>query len=1130
VVAGGAGGGAGNTGTNRTRSGGGGGAGGFLTGSIGLSATQTYTVTVGAGGTGGPDDNTLGGNGGNSVFSSITSTGGGGGGSSATENAAAGGSGGGASTTGAGGTGTVGQGNAGANGGPNSGSFYGGGGGGAGSAGSSTSGGSASTSSISGSSVSYAQGGDGGTSSGRGSSSSLIGGGGGGGGYNSSSRTGANGNGGIVIISYPAPQQFGGGVVTTSGSNVIHTFNTSGTLTPLSSLSANYLVVAGGAGGGDGRGGGGGAGGMRTYTGLTIDTNSIYLVTVGAGGAGASTTSTKGASGGDSFFSTITSTGGGGGGSEASQNGNAGGSGGGGSTNGYGGTQGFGGAGNTPSTSPVQGYAGGDSLGTGFNPLNSGAGGGGAGGVGATVNAQSTGGNGGVGATWSVNGVTYAGGGGGGAFSTSYAGGTGGSGIGGAGAGSVQGATPGNGTANTGSGGGGSSAASGGAGGTGGSGVVIISYAGSTQQMAGGTVTISGGNVIHTFTSSGYLTPIKYVNNSLRFRSSASAYLTRTFGTPTNNTKWTWSGWIKRGKVTDYQRIIGVGTDASGINQGALYFDTSSQIGFFQGDGSGSTEAYLLTNAVYRDPAAWYHISFVYDSANTTSANRLLLYVNGVQVTSFASSTYPSSSLASKINVNAVNHAIGVLPTSSSNYFDGYMTEINFVDGQALTPNSFGTFNSYGVWQPITYGGSYGTNGFYLPFTKNTASYAGYFGGSGYSIVTTATQIVPATGDFTIEAMINFASLASYPIVAAQGTSGTSGRFEFFVSSTGYISAGTDSGSVTSAAGVILTNQWYYVALTRSGSNSILYVNGKQVATSSTSFATVQNTTFKIGVDWGGDYISSGYVSNVRVSNTIRTISPATAPTTNFTNDANTVLLTLQGATIVDNSSNAYTLTNNGPVTMGQTYPFAYNIFNDAGPAGNNWTPNNISGVTGTTQDYMNDVPTLTSATAANYAIYNPLAKGYSVTISDGNLKYSSNGPSGSNGLISMYISSGMKTYFEVTCGAAALYRNVDFGSAGVTYTGDGGVISGGTGGSGTFATWTTGDVIAFACDYTAGTIACYKNNTLQTTITGATNTSPWSINPSQAVGLGEFYFNAGQRPFTYTPPSGFVGLNTYNM
>jgi hypothetical protein len=74
--------------------------------------------------------------------------------------------------------------------------------------------------------------------------------------------------------------------------------------------------------------------------------------------------------------------------------------------------------------------------------------------------------------------------------------------------------------------------------------------------MAGGTVTITGGNVIHTFTSSGYLTPIKYVNNSLRFRSSASAYLNRTPATASNRKTFTWSSWVKRGVLGTYSSFF----------------------------------------------------------------------------------------------------------------------------------------------------------------------------------------------------------------------------------------------------------------------------------------------------------------------------------------------------------------------------------------------------------------------------------------------------------------------------------------------------------------------------------------------------------------------------------------------
>ena len=271
-------------------------------------------------------------------------------------------------------------------------------------------------------------------------------------------------------------------------------------------------------------------------------------------------------------------------------------------------------------------------------------------------------------------------------------------------AGGNSGNTVTSGSANTGNGGGGSGNASSGAGG---SGIVIISYAGSTQLMAGGTVTISGGNVIHTFTTSGYLTPIKYVNNSLRFRSSASAYLSRTPTVASNQKTWTWSAWVKRGSLGTQQSLF-----ATSSQNFSIFFGSGNDLRVWTNGGNGS----IYTNAVYRDPAAWYHIVL----QSSTVSPYFQLYVNGSQVTSFSydnRTTYPG---ASNTEVDsAVAHYISGY---TGYYFDGYMSEINFIDGQALAPTAFGTFNSYGVWQPITYGGSYGTNGFYLPFTNTTST------------------------------------------------------------------------------------------------------------------------------------------------------------------------------------------------------------------------------------------------------------------------------------------------------------------------------------------------------------------------------------------------------------------------
>jgi hypothetical protein len=256
------------------------------------------------------------------------------------------------------------------------------------------------------------------------------------------------------------------------------------------SYTASYLAVAGGGGGGGSYGGGGGAGGLLTAT-ASFATGTAYTITIGAGGA-AVTTAVTGNSGTNTIISTIANASGGGGGGVGATPGTAvaGGSGGGGgyTSAGAAGTSGQGNQGGTAFRSGAYDAAGG---------------GGGASAVGVNGNTNVGGGNGGAGTSSSLSGaaVTYAGGGGGGTSNTT-SGGTGG--AGGGGNGGVLNAAGSAATANTGGGGGG------GGGnvvtsGAGGSGIVIISYAGA-QRGTGGTVTTSGGNTIHTFTTSGTYT------------------------------------------------------------------------------------------------------------------------------------------------------------------------------------------------------------------------------------------------------------------------------------------------------------------------------------------------------------------------------------------------------------------------------------------------------------------------------------------------------------------------------------------------------------------------------------------------------------------------------------------------
>jgi hypothetical protein len=211
---------------------------------------------------------------------------------------------------------------------------------------------------------------------------------------------------------------------------------------------------------------------------------------------------------------------------------------------------------------------------------------------------------------------------------------------------------------------------------------------------------------------------------SLRFNSADSAYLNRTPASAGNRTTWTWSAWVKRGDLSTATRgLFGAGT-ASSTDTG-IYWTSADKIDFFDRSG-GSLTGYVSTNAVFRDPSAWYHIVVVFDSGNVTAANRMLIYINNVSQSLTVNNTLPQNT-QSAVN-NTVAHALGSL-TGGSNVGNGYMTEVNFIDGQALTPSSFGQTNAQtGVWEPVAYSGSYGTNGFYLNFSDNSNTTAATLG------------------------------------------------------------------------------------------------------------------------------------------------------------------------------------------------------------------------------------------------------------------------------------------------------------------------------------------------------------------------------------------------------------------
>ena len=207
------------------------------------------------------------------------------------------------------------------------------------------------------------------------------------------------------------------------------------------------------------------------------------------------------------------------------------------------------------------------------------------------------------------------------------------------------------------------------------------------------------------------------VANSVRMDGSGT-YMTKTLGTPTDADKYTFSFWCKRSKIGAQQSIFR-STNGAASNDSHVTFQADDTLRFEE-YGGGATIGKLQTNQVFRDVSAWYHIVLVYDSGNATAGNRMRMYVNGSEVTSFGTDTNPSQDADSYFNRDGEVLSFGRTPYSGgSTYFNGYVAELVMCDGQAYAASDFGEFDSDSpqIWKPKDVSGlTFGTNGFYLDF------------------------------------------------------------------------------------------------------------------------------------------------------------------------------------------------------------------------------------------------------------------------------------------------------------------------------------------------------------------------------------------------------------------------------
>ena len=208
------------------------------------------------------------------------------------------------------------------------------------------------------------------------------------------------------------------------------------------------------------------------------------------------------------------------------------------------------------------------------------------------------------------------------------------------------------------------------------------------------------------------------VDNSLRFNDDDSAFLSKTFsGDGTHHDKGTVSVWLKRGELGAEQGIFTAGSS----NRHFIRFESGGNLTF-----RATTDSFhVQTTQVFRDPSAWYHIVIAYDTSQGTASNRVKMYVNGSQVSSFSQTDYPDQDLDIKLGAAELN-CIGKDSEQTNPYFDGYMCEFAYIDGTQLAASSFGEFDedSPAIWKPKKFVNdvTFGTNGFYMEFKQTGTS------------------------------------------------------------------------------------------------------------------------------------------------------------------------------------------------------------------------------------------------------------------------------------------------------------------------------------------------------------------------------------------------------------------------
>lgn len=637
--------------------------------------------------------------------------------------------------------------------------------------------------------------------------------------------------------------------------------------------------------------------------------------------------------------------------------------------------------------------------------------------------------------------------------------------------------------------------------------------------------------------------PAYSIANSIRFDRASSTNFSKTLGAG-NTKQWTLSFWFKPAGplLTNFQTIIAAGSGFwAGGSQFQVYFKTDGTIQVM--DYVGGYTINQTTTTKFIDSTAWYHIVLSVDT--TIGTNAVKLYVNGVLDTQ--SNTGVN---ADTVFNSAVAHYIGGV---ASYYTDCYLADVFIIDGQTLTPSSFGLTDSNGVWSPKEYTGSLsGTNTTHLDFADaSSATTLGYdvsgngndftpqnitvtgSGPTGYQMsfdgnadAVTLNSNITLTGDFTVEAWIQRTAFATnYSVVIYGDTNtqlaldnGANGNVSIYLPG----ASGSGSLSVTNA---IPDFGWHHVAWVRQSGTVRIYVDGVQKGASPTTITTTTANISQCGryTSGGAGYDFQGYLSGWRVTlNCLYPNGTTFTPSQQPGVVTGTNLCTFVSSTLID-ISGTKTLTAQNQATL-SVIPLA-----------------------GATRSPLKDSPVITEITTSdggdfngNFCVFDYFnTVGH--TLSQGGL--SAYGASQGQAIGSFAVNSG-KWYWEVTIDVAANYGMAGISLDGIRHTSFPGSTAysyGYLGVNGNLyhqavntaygATWGVGDIIGVALDMDNGNLYFYKNGVIQNSGTPAATGLSGYWRPSVRGGISgnvaTATANFGQRPFAQTPPTGYSFLSS---